>query len=795
MHDSRRFWDEIAEDIQKKYGKGHPSTWKRSNFESFLSHLEEELMEITKDKKNLANLCDIDHSKTNNHWKAFDPTTLENIFRYKKNGGKRSKNVFAIYLGYNSADDYCVKKGILPQYLKTKISKRSEDNQNEVSKQSQQEASNSKEIELLKNEIQGLKKQIETGFSDTIKSIERLFTKYQKSGEFNEAEQYFQKRNYSEAIKSLNIDELLVTLKIKNQSVIEHQIDKEKIIDAILIKVYLLYRNKKLKKCLKLLKKALKIDPTNTKVIVDLSLLYAETKNNDKAIEFLKNAIGRNPSAIFKARIYLTIATFYCLTYDQLSLGIKYIEKVIDILSKLKENDLNYDFRETIKLYLRLSIFFYNLNCFDHTAFYLSKAHKLKNKKNISYVDNELNYLAGLMVILDVNYNISRYRLNYTLPILENNLILVRKEYEKHPKRNFENYIERLCLRTLIEIKKEKPSRVRYLLNAINDLITERKNEFITNPFIQSIVSELFWEANVLYVRKGLITLPEVEEISNSEYYNKIFNKPSYTKAKIKILEGHTVFYLESFHRAKEIYLETLDILDDIKKKQPLEISYELLTTYSFLIYCLEKTSSDSSTINKYAVKVLKLIQEIQGRDHSFKYSDYQDALNLLCESNYLRNRPKLSHKLFMISFESLGNLEKQDKYWYCKKYYFSAYGVLMSIYKKFNVFNLDRDLFEALAFISDFLSNLYENRNFIDNYIFSALSNIIDFFNTANNLEISTKESLLIACQNNFIDLAEEAYLRGVNDNLRFENYATAMEIAKKNGYHELVEVIRKFK
>ncbi len=111
---SKNYWDYIANELEKGYGErhkvGHPKTWEQSTILSFLSDLEAKVKETCQKDKKIARLFDIQLSENNSaikNWSAIDASVFRKIFINKitKNPQSKTKNQFAIYLGFNSWED------------------------------------------------------------------------------------------------------------------------------------------------------------------------------------------------------------------------------------------------------------------------------------------------------------------------------------------------------------------------------------------------------------------------------------------------------------------------------------------------------------------------------------------------------------------------------------------------------------------------------------------------------------------------------------------------------------------
>ena len=108
------YWLEIAKDIKHQYGHGHPSKWEETAIEEFLLHFEKSVRNKLIENDQLAHNCGIRYKGLQiDNWKSMVPSNFRKIFSYRNNTGKTTtRNAFAIYFGYDSAEDYISKKGL-----------------------------------------------------------------------------------------------------------------------------------------------------------------------------------------------------------------------------------------------------------------------------------------------------------------------------------------------------------------------------------------------------------------------------------------------------------------------------------------------------------------------------------------------------------------------------------------------------------------------------------------------------------------------------------------------------------
>lgn len=108
------YWESIAKDIQAHQKNGHPKDWSEEIIRTFLADLEEKLISKSKKDTTIAQLCGVPYIKgryATEHLKTITSPTFRRIFQYGESKGKpTTKNHFAIYFDYKSAEDYTNKK-------------------------------------------------------------------------------------------------------------------------------------------------------------------------------------------------------------------------------------------------------------------------------------------------------------------------------------------------------------------------------------------------------------------------------------------------------------------------------------------------------------------------------------------------------------------------------------------------------------------------------------------------------------------------------------------------------------
>jgi len=112
-----QFWELIANDLTTKSGLGPPADWSKSIIELFIFEFLEALEESCKGNVKKAMLCNVPRIKNKFLYDQlrFSYDSFRRIFITKESkGNKTSKNMFAIYLGYNSYLDYWSSRDKMP---------------------------------------------------------------------------------------------------------------------------------------------------------------------------------------------------------------------------------------------------------------------------------------------------------------------------------------------------------------------------------------------------------------------------------------------------------------------------------------------------------------------------------------------------------------------------------------------------------------------------------------------------------------------------------------------------------
>ncbi len=115
MQITEKYWESIAERIATDFKNGHPENWKKRDIELFLTALQSRLEQICRGDKKKTRRCGVPTIKGE---LRYDKLTLSyDAFRRifivdESEGNQRTKEMFAIYFGYDSYNDYLLKNDI-----------------------------------------------------------------------------------------------------------------------------------------------------------------------------------------------------------------------------------------------------------------------------------------------------------------------------------------------------------------------------------------------------------------------------------------------------------------------------------------------------------------------------------------------------------------------------------------------------------------------------------------------------------------------------------------------------------
>lgn len=120
MSQIEKFWNEIALLLAQDSSNGSPGGWSRPQIEFFLSRFQAELSRICRQDLSKAKLCG---ANTTRSGEIQDPGLSYHSFRRifitrESKGNRTTREMFAIYLGFESFEDFVSQKGLIddPQH-------------------------------------------------------------------------------------------------------------------------------------------------------------------------------------------------------------------------------------------------------------------------------------------------------------------------------------------------------------------------------------------------------------------------------------------------------------------------------------------------------------------------------------------------------------------------------------------------------------------------------------------------------------------------------------------------------
>lgn len=110
-----KYWMSVAERIAADFKNGHPENWKKGDIELFLSVFLSKLQEICRQDTEKAERCGVPKIKGEARYDQlkYSYYSFRRIFITKESEGNlTTKEMFAIYFGYDSYNDYLIKEEI-----------------------------------------------------------------------------------------------------------------------------------------------------------------------------------------------------------------------------------------------------------------------------------------------------------------------------------------------------------------------------------------------------------------------------------------------------------------------------------------------------------------------------------------------------------------------------------------------------------------------------------------------------------------------------------------------------------
>ena len=125
MFDSVKYWESVANVIEESFKHGALKQWDESTISIFLIHLENTVRAKLSEDPEMAERCGVPYIKGRyaiEQWRTIDSSTFRRIFIYRKSSGsKQTRQQFAIYLGYTSFEEFCIKNSIVSKKDKEKV--------------------------------------------------------------------------------------------------------------------------------------------------------------------------------------------------------------------------------------------------------------------------------------------------------------------------------------------------------------------------------------------------------------------------------------------------------------------------------------------------------------------------------------------------------------------------------------------------------------------------------------------------------------------------------------------------
>ena len=113
MNQAEKFWREIALLLFEESLNSQPKDWSRSKIESFLMRFQEKLNQICQQDPLKAKRCGLSSTRGGIQEPTLSYYSFRRVFITKESKGNRStREMFAIYFGYDSYEDFLTQKGL-----------------------------------------------------------------------------------------------------------------------------------------------------------------------------------------------------------------------------------------------------------------------------------------------------------------------------------------------------------------------------------------------------------------------------------------------------------------------------------------------------------------------------------------------------------------------------------------------------------------------------------------------------------------------------------------------------------
>ena len=114
MSQTEKFWHEIALLLEQDSLNGPPGDWNRFKIESFLIRFKEKLSLICRQDPSKAKLCRVSATRNGDIQEpGLSYHSFRRIFITRESQGNRTtRELFAIYLGFDSYEDFLAQKGL-----------------------------------------------------------------------------------------------------------------------------------------------------------------------------------------------------------------------------------------------------------------------------------------------------------------------------------------------------------------------------------------------------------------------------------------------------------------------------------------------------------------------------------------------------------------------------------------------------------------------------------------------------------------------------------------------------------
>ncbi|AXG72981.1 ankyrin repeat domain-containing protein [Flavobacterium arcticum] len=778
MMDLKEYWKQINLQLEDEF-YGLPSTWKRKTIDEFLLKFEKEVKEIIAGDEYLITMCSRVKTKETNHWKCVDSTTFEKIFRTGSTSGKQSANSFAIYLGYESAEAFM--KGDKSYFIQKKLKK----SHNIYTGLNQDGFINEFNLKVNKHN---------SNLQDLLKTIEKNLEYLKDNLEFDDVRYFYEIGDYNNALDILKKKNL--GIRAQENSSIQHRNknEEEEVIETYILIANLELVNGNIEKATETIKEAYSYYSENFELACVYGYLLFINEKKTEVYEILINFAKKSNSLHHKIIIYNELIE-YCSFFNMQSQVDELLKTIDNYLIVLETDNFSNNFETITLINASLSIYYFSINNTEKMTHYFKKV-----VSRIQFIDNFQFYnLEHLIVISMLNY--SEFCLKSGSIQHSKNLIdLIKEEFITNlDDKYFSISVRTEVISILIDTYKNDFSIAEKKLFNLIDLMQSKKDPLnyqdnfrVFLLFNDLRLSFIFFNIKFHFSEDDLLTRgtrPYTMHF-DSETNLELNELKTYLKLSKILIE------VNNFSEAANFLRSCIKLLDILEETTNINLSNETIAITSALAFCYEKLNYGEPVVNEIALKSISLIKELQSSGSMIQdILQLIESLQYLMSVKYVQKRFELLLYLADIGLNSLSMITDKNTHFYYVYFLTTAFFKLGEFKKIMNVFPSTEGRNLIIDFINE-ISPILEQYKYTvgsDSYVMN-LNNLINEIEELTSEEIEVSESLLIACEKDYVDLAESACKAGAFINVKSEDGSTPLHFAVRNANTELIEILLKY-